>query len=284
MVHFNSLKITPKRSLIVDINILDIPYYEDVYLDSIIIDNQKTYTPSGPSNTPIYCKEIKGERHLDIGNIIKPSLEGTYIIATIKDCTVKIFADKFIPNNYTIKDYSLDGKFIIVKDLKVEFNGKIISFKEATIYFCTPIESIYLVDVAEDTFNVIHHTNSKRFKIEIPEQELLGNIDDLLFVYVKTKGNPAINTPCGEDSEYTLGVTINSGLLYSRAMNYIRELNCECTSPRRFVDLILRYKALMLCLEFGNYTQAIKLYNKYFICENSHSKHHCHECRRNIIR
>lgn len=283
MVQFNSLKITPNRTLIVDINIKDIPYYENVYLDSIVIDNQKTYQTSGPSNTPIFAKEIKGERHINIGNVIDINPENVYMMANIDNHIIKIFSDKFISNDYIITEVSLDGKYIKIKDLKLEFNNKILSFKEATIYFCVPLESIYSIDNG-DTFNIIYNSNSKHYHIEIKENDIIGSIDDLLFVYVITKGNPSIDTPCGEDNTHSLGVTLNSGILYSKAMNYIRELNCECTPPRKFVDLILRYKALMLCLEFGNYTQAIKLYNKYFICENLHSKHHCHECRRNIIR
>jgi hypothetical protein len=283
MVQFNSLKITPDRSLIVDVNIEDIPYYKDVYLDSIVIDNQKTYLSSGPSNTPIYKKTIKGERHVNIGDIIELNPESVYIVASIDNKNTIVPSTKFVPKAYTITEISPDGDFIKVKDLEIEINNKKFAFSNSTVYFCNPIESIYSIDLT-DTFNVIYNTNSKWHQVVIKESELAGSMDDLLFVYITVKGTPAVDTPCGEDSEYQLGVTINSGILYRRAMNHIRELNCECTSPRKFIDLILRYKALMLCLEFGNYEQAIKLYNKYFVCENTHVKHKCHECRRNLIR
>ena len=59
MVDFNELRISPDRkNLIIDVSIKDLSYYENVYIDSIIIDTQDTYIPSGPSNSPIFTYEV----------------------------------------------------------------------------------------------------------------------------------------------------------------------------------------------------------------------------------
>lgn len=55
MVQFNELGITQDtQSLIVDVSIPNESYYEDVYIDSIVIDNQDTYVGTGVSSTPVY--------------------------------------------------------------------------------------------------------------------------------------------------------------------------------------------------------------------------------------
>ena len=59
MVNFNELRVSPDRkNLIIDVSIKDLSYYENVYIDSIIIDTQDTYIPSGPSNSPIFTYEV----------------------------------------------------------------------------------------------------------------------------------------------------------------------------------------------------------------------------------
>lgn len=63
MVEFNKLLVLPcNRGLYIDCNILDLPYFENVYIDKVIIDNQNTYTLEGPSSTPIYSAVIEGNQ------------------------------------------------------------------------------------------------------------------------------------------------------------------------------------------------------------------------------
>ena len=55
MIIFNNIKITQNdKYLIIDAEIADSVYYKDMYIDSVIVDNQDTYTQNGPSNNPIY--------------------------------------------------------------------------------------------------------------------------------------------------------------------------------------------------------------------------------------
>lgn len=55
MVEFNSLYINPEcNNLIIDVSVLNKPYYNDIYIDSIVIDTQDTFIASGPSSYPVY--------------------------------------------------------------------------------------------------------------------------------------------------------------------------------------------------------------------------------------
>lgn len=54
MIHFNELRIV-KNTLIIDVVVRNEEYFDNVYLDKIVIDNQDTYVDTGmPSSTPIY--------------------------------------------------------------------------------------------------------------------------------------------------------------------------------------------------------------------------------------
>lgn len=58
MIQFNELRITPEdQRLIIDVSVKDLEYYTDVYIDTIIVDNQDTYISTGPSSSPIYYYE-----------------------------------------------------------------------------------------------------------------------------------------------------------------------------------------------------------------------------------
>lgn len=60
MIHFNELRVTPDRkSLIIDVVVRNEKYFDNVYLDKIVIDNQDTYVDTGmPSSSPIYEHQI----------------------------------------------------------------------------------------------------------------------------------------------------------------------------------------------------------------------------------
>ena len=55
MIVFNNVKISQDDKYItIDAEIENNKYYENMYIDSVIIDNQDTFSPNGPSNNPIY--------------------------------------------------------------------------------------------------------------------------------------------------------------------------------------------------------------------------------------
>lgn len=59
MIKFNELRVTSDgKKLIIDTSVKDLQYYNDVYIDAIIIDTQDTYVSNGPSTNPIFHHEI----------------------------------------------------------------------------------------------------------------------------------------------------------------------------------------------------------------------------------
>lgn len=61
MVQFNKLLISPDyQTLYIDCQIMDMPYFDNVYIDKITIDTNDTYDPIGISDSPIYKKTISG--------------------------------------------------------------------------------------------------------------------------------------------------------------------------------------------------------------------------------
>ena len=175
MVHFNELRITSDgQHLIIDVSVLSESYYKNVYIDSIVIDNQDTYVGSGPSSNPVYSY---------------------YVPNGVSQLTKKTYSQKHVRLVLTPNDLPLNG---------------------------------------------------------------------LLFVYVRAKGTPAPDTPCGLDNITTLGTVTNMYPFYQQAMNYIGELASNCSIPQNFTDYILKLKGLELAVRTGNYPDAIKYFNKFF--------------------
>lgn len=83
---------------------------------------------------------------------------------------------------------------------------------------------------------------TRQIELEIDCNETLLEKDfsqNLLFVFIKTKGTPSPCTPCGFNEEYSLGVTFDVAKLYNKAMGYIKELGDSCNISKNFIDFIL---------------------------------------------
>lgn len=62
MIQFNELRVTPdNKKLIIDASVKDLQYYNNVYIDAVIIDTQDTYVANGPSTKPIFSYEVPTE-------------------------------------------------------------------------------------------------------------------------------------------------------------------------------------------------------------------------------
>lgn len=60
MIEFQELRVSPNgKRLIVDASVKNLQYYEDVYIDAIIIDTQDTYVANGPSTNPVFSYEVQ---------------------------------------------------------------------------------------------------------------------------------------------------------------------------------------------------------------------------------
>ena len=60
MLHFEELRITPdNKYLIIDVSVDKDEYFDNIVIDSIIIDTQDTYSISGPSSNPVYIFNVE---------------------------------------------------------------------------------------------------------------------------------------------------------------------------------------------------------------------------------
>ena len=179
MIKFTELRVQRERlTIVAEVREIE-NYYDNVYIDKIIIDTQDTFITSGPSANPIYSVTIDG-----------------------------------------------DQKVVSIALSKDDLGG---------------------ID--------IDHT--------------------LFFVYAKAKGVPSPTTPCGADSEYSVGVTFSMCPVYNTAMDYVKEVENTCDIPSGFINSILQLKAIECAINARHFTQAIKYYNKFYKNVNMSSSSTC---------
>lgn len=200
MIQFNELRITPDgKHLIIDASINNSNYYNNVVLDSIVIDTQDTYVPNGPSINPIYEHKVDGY---------------DYIYSIPEECS------------------------------------------------CSPV----LVDEDKSYCFTYGNEEGKHVRLILSTKDI--PLNNMLFVYVIAKGTPAPDTPCGFDNAIVMQTVVDLYPFYQNTLCFLKELNNECEMPKGFTDMILRLKALELCIRTGNYPQAIKYWKKFFSNNN----------------
>ena len=233
MVTFNELRITPDgNTLIIDVAIKDLRYYDNVGLDTILIDTQDTFTAEGPSSKAVKFPVINS---IDANSFEIEFGDFYYFKGTLKEGFLYTFKALDPTGHYTINGNLYLSKKLTTGVHKYE-KGKLVAVT-------TPIKS---------------------YRIEINKNDsTLTFKDNLLFVYVKTNGTPALDTPCGMDEETTLGVTLYHYPIYNAMMNSIKELEKNCEVPKNFINSILRFKAFELAIDTEHYNQAIIYYNKF---------------------
>lgn len=127
--------------------------------------------------------------------------------------------------------------------------------------------SSYTAKIEDDIFIIdAEQSGSKNIRLKLNYKELgLYNFDDnILFIYIGVGGIPEPDTPCGMDNKYSVAAAVNLRPVYNMAMSYLKELESTCTTPKGFIDMILRLKAFELSLKTGNFLTAIKQWDKLF--------------------
>lgn len=178
MITFNELKITPDaKHLIIEVSVRPEPYYNNVYIDSIVIDDEDTFVglDQGPSENPVY--------------------------------------------SYTVSD--------IYNEMTQKNEGQ------------------------------------KYIALDLDHFDLKGPLNRMFFIYVRTKGAPSSDVPCGMDNVTTMGTVVNMYPFYQNIMNYFKELSKNCEVPQNFIDYLLKIKGVELGIQTGNYADAISLYKKH---------------------
>lgn len=83
MLHWNELRITPdNKYLIIDVSVDNDSYYDNIVLDSIVIDTQDTYVLNGPSSNPIYTFNVD-DSHNELHYQTYVNEEGRHIRLTL---------------------------------------------------------------------------------------------------------------------------------------------------------------------------------------------------------
>lgn len=262
MIKFNELGINLNtKELIIDVSVKDNTYYENVYIDKIYIDTQDTYKDGGPSSK---AKEIDIVSKATEKIVYTPIDIVTYAIGT------KTYRLEFPIKN--IRNYVLNLETLDTASVEfIDSTGASYTFSHphyGTKYnvFEFKDEALTLVEDG-DTLDTLTST----FKIAKHAREILNTIflesevsSTMYFVYIKAIGTPGADTPCGNDKEYTLGITLNTSVIYNNMMMYIHEIAEGCSIPKEFINYYLEFEALRLSINTGHNMQAIKYFNKFF--------------------
>lgn len=157
-------------------------------------------------------------------------------------------------------------------ELKITSDGNTliidISVKPLPVYENIFLNSIYID--TQDTFKAEGQSDipvyiqafQKRLKsirLELTKEVLNTSLDDnIFFIWVLFNGS----------DKKELGVTVSFYPLYKKAFTYIKELEKECSIPKRFINYILQLKAFQISIKSGNFKQAILYWKKFFNVKN----------------
>ena len=136
------------------------------------------------------------------------------------------------------------------------------------------LENVYIKRVLIDTIKTVSSTGPSEKAVLLNvgnKKEVALNTEDInlsikdapLFFYVEPSTIP-VDAPCGEDKAYEyIGYTFNRKPIYDSfvcALNNIR----DCKFPNELATKYLKYKALDMAMENGQFDKAAKLYKDYF--------------------
>lgn len=239
MIKFTDLRVTKDgKQLIIGAKVKEDSYYNDVYIDKVIIDTEETFSPTGPSSQGI---EI---------NIHEEKKEEVTF-------TGKLYNGEF----YYFVDGHADldrGPFPHIKwGYYTDIDGDV-----GILYIWDGTQYIQVDPNAEEKEAIY----PKEIYLTLDKTDLANiTVDNHLFyIYIIAGGAPESDCPCGMDNQTTLGVTMYTGHYYDDFMNYIKELGDDCNIPQGLIDYILRYKVLVNSIDTGHYTEANKFYSKWF--------------------
>lgn len=108
-----------------------------------------------------------------------------------------------------------------------------------------------------DKYNRVRiYINSKNLNVDIHKT--------MFFVYVIAGGTPSADTPCRWDENKALHTLVDTQVLYNNMIQYIKELNKDCSTPDNFINAILQFNAIDLALKTNQYPLAIDLWKRFY--------------------
>lgn len=82
---------------------------------------------------------------------------------------------------------------------------------------------------------------------------------------------PPSDIPCGKDVVNS-AIVYDKNIVFDKALPYIKELKNTCSTPKGFIDYILRNKALDLFIKTCNYDEAIRYWEMFNYTVNTDAR------------
>ena len=239
---------SPILNLKVEIDDADFNALNGVYIEDIKLYNQNTFV--NPTN-------VNGGISI-FDDAIFDNPRKTFWYHKIPNQIDKIFKKDDTPSID-------DGHYMKENGDYIQATGT----PEETFTFIT--NNPYFYNVSSDTFATVDYTNrdAENFYLQKPKAYEYKNLqmdsrfeqnfdisNDIIIISVKIHPNP--DDKC--ESDYILKAVYNKRLLLLESMAGVREINDTCTIPRRFIDFILRQKAI----DLAQANNDIDLLCKYF--------------------
>ena len=179
------------------------------------------------------------------------------------------FNELKIENNYIIIDVQIEEEKYF-KDMYID--SIVIDTQDTFIANGPSSKAIYTKTFNTDTDvkkeeNIYTQGTDKhnRVRIYIDGKDL--NVDihkTMFFVYVIAGGTPAADTPCRWDENKALHTLVDTQVLYNNMIQYVKELNKDCSTPDNFINAILQFNAIDLALKTNQYPLAIDLWKRFY--------------------
>ena len=179
------------------------------------------------------------------------------------------FNELKIENNYIIIDVQIEEEKYF-KDMYID--SIVIDTQDTFIANGPSSKAIYTktfntdTDVNKEEIIYTQGTDKyNRVRIYIDGKNL--NVDihkTMFFVYVIAGGTPAADTPCRWDENKALHTLVDTQVLYNNMIQYVKELNKDCSTPNNFINAILQFNAIDLALKTNQYPLAIDLWKRFY--------------------
>lgn len=179
------------------------------------------------------------------------------------------FNELKIEDNYIIIDVQIEEEKYF-KDMYID--SIVIDTQDTFIANGPSSKAIYTKTFNTDTDvkkeeNIYTQGTDKhnRIRIYIDAKDL--NVDihkTMFFIYVIAGGIPAADTPCRWDENKALHTLVDTQVLYNNMIQYVKELNKDCSTPDNFINAILQFNAIDLALKTNQYPLAIDLWKRFY--------------------
>ena len=179
------------------------------------------------------------------------------------------FNELKIENNYIIIDVQIEEEKYF-KDMYID--SIVIDTQDTFIANGPSSKAIYTktfntdTDINKEEIVYTQGTDKyNRVRIYIDGKNL--NVDihkTMFFVYVIAGGTPSADTPCRWDENKALHTLVDTQVLYNNMIQYVKELNKDCSTPDNFINAILQFNAIDLALKTNQYPLAIDLWKRFY--------------------